>query len=195
MKSGRIAIGLLIILAFAIMFMIKTTTLPNVYAATYANQSTTASVTVNGFVSVTLQNTPINFPALDPGTNNTPATANQGNPLIVRVDNATTVAVMGYLNGSVFTDGGSNSFTVGNMTLNITGNATILNTSCSGSNRCSYTLNASWVFNETAPLGTGHKGESFWHYISIPQVQAPAGYSSNVRVCVMQVSATPTACS
>lgn len=192
MNSGRITIGLLIILAFSIMFMVKTTTLPNAYAATNANQSTTASVTVNGFVSTTLYNTPINFPAVDPGANDTQATALQGAPLSIQVDNATTVDVMGYLNGSIF-NSTAGTFTVGNMSMNMTGNATIFNTSCTTS-RCRYTTNPSWIFNETAPAGTGHKSERLWHHLDVPTAQAPGGYASNVRICVMQISATPTAC-
>jgi biopolymer transport protein ExbD len=185
MNSGRIAIGLLIILAFAIMLMVKTTTLPNAYAASNSNQSTTASVTVNGFVSITLTGGTITFGNLDPGVNDSRAT---NAPLLVRVDNATNVPVMGYINGSVFTDGGSNSFVVGNMKLNITGNSTAINASCNTA-RCSYTLTPSWVFNETAPLGTGHKGEYFWNYISVPEGQAPTTYNANVRICGQQTGA------
>jgi hypothetical protein len=184
MKSGRIAIGLLIILAFAIMFMVKTTTLPNAYAATNANQSTTASVTVNGFVSITLVGGAVTFGALDAGANDSSAT---NAPLIVQVDNATNVPVSCFMNGSNFSGGGY-QFDVSQMKLNITGNSSNVNASC-GTARCSYSRFPALAFNETAPAGTGNKGEYFWHYVSVPSGQSAATYSANIRVCAQQTGA------
>jgi hypothetical protein len=184
MNSGRIALSILFILALAVMLMLKTTTMPSGYAATSQNQSTTASVTVNGFVSATLFKTPITFPSLDPGVNNTPASNNN---MTIQIDGSTNTGTMIYLNGSDFVYT-SYSFKLANMSYNVTASATgTANTSCT-TTRCRYGTVPTWFFNETA--ASLPKNNTVGDYIDIPTSQTPGAYSGNVRICVQQQDST-----
>jgi len=183
MNSGRIAIGFIIIMALAGMMFLRTSVTPSGYAATSAINTTTASVTVNGVVEVTIQNAPVTFPATDPGTTGTAAT---NNPMNISFGPNTNVKVETFLNGSNFTATGG-SFDVKNMSFNVTVSATgTANTSCSTA-RCRYNVTAYWVLNESAPLGTA-KNASIFHYIDIPAGQTPDSYSANIRVCTKQMA-------
>ena len=186
MKSGRIAIGLVIILALAVMFLAKTATLPSAYAATNENESTTATVTVNGFVSITLFNVSISFPNMDPGQNATGAT---NNAQTIQVDPSTNVDVMIYVNGSAFSGSGY-SFGVGNMSLNISNTTGTVKTNAScHTSRCRYQPAPIWLYNETASPGVG-RNDSVAHFIDIPTGQQPTSYTAGVRICAQQTSAT-----
>ena len=167
------------------MLVFKTTMMPTVYAANNMTNATSASVTVNGFVDVTIQNAPVTFGPLNPGT---VGTAANNSPMNITYTILTNVPVETYLNGSVFTDGGTNSFLVGNLSFNVTVSATgLANGSCNTS-RCRYTLTPMFVFNETAPSGGLPKNASVYHYIDIPSGQAPAAYTAQLRVCTEQLS-------
>lgn len=185
MNSGRIAIGFVIIVMLAGMLTLKTVTMPSAFAATNENESTTASVTVNGFVSITLFNGSITFPNVDPDSSDTPAT---NNPMVVQIDPATNVDVMAYINGSNFISG-AYSFNIPNMSVNATLTGTATGNASYVDSRGLYGTVPSWVFNETSPAGAG-KNETMGHYISVPAAQTPAAYVANVRICVQQTSAT-----
>jgi hypothetical protein len=181
MNSGRIAIGLMIIIVLASMMMLRTATMPSAYAATNDNETTTATVTVNGFVSTTMFNTPIAFPNVDPNSVQTPATTQP----ILQIDGVTNVGVRTYVNATNFTGAGA-YFAMGNLTMNVTVTGTgVANTSCDTS-RCNYRAAMIFVFNETAPLGTA-KNTTLAHYISVPAGQTPTSYTSNVKWCTEQI--------
>jgi hypothetical protein len=185
MNSGRIAIGLVIIIALAAMLVFKTSTMPAGYAATSVINATSASVTVNGMVEVLIQNAPVTFGALDPGITNSAAT---NNPMNVTFTGNTNVGVETYLNGSRF-EQGANNFLVPNMSYNVSVSGTgIANTSCSTA-RCRYGTVPAFVFNETAPLSVA-KNASIYHYIDIPSGQAPDTYTGGIRVCTEMVGVT-----
>ena len=185
MNSGRIAIGFVIIVMLAGMLALKTVTMPSAFAATAENESTSASVTVNGFVSVTLFNGSVTFPNVDPGVNQTAA---NNNPMHIQVDPTTNVDVNVYLNGSQFIDGSSNTFEVGNMSLNISVTGTGTGNTSYTDSRGVYQTVPFWLFDETSPAGTG-KNESLYHYISVPAAQTPNAYTAQIRICAQQDSA------
>jgi len=185
MNSGRIAIGLVIIIALAAMLVFKTSTMPAGYAATSVINATSASVTVNGVVDVLLQNAPVTFGSLDSGIANSAAT---NNPLNVTFTGNTNVNVETYINGSNFT-ATAGFFAIGNMSYNVTNSSTgYANTTCSTA-RCRYTIAPRFVFNETAPLGVP-KNASIYHYIDVPSGQAPDTYTGSIRVCTEMIGVT-----
>jgi hypothetical protein len=185
MKSGKITVGLIAIAAL-IVGSIGLFGMSSAYAVTTESESTTAAVTVNGLVSITMFNVPINFPAVDPGVSFTAANATKGFPMIVQVDNVTNVDVDVFINGSDFAKGGDN-FGVGNLSFNVTGSASgTANTSCSALHSCIYQKTRTWVFNETARLGTA-ANSTISHWISVPGAQAPGAYTNNVEICAKQV--------
>mgnify|MGYP001375858731 CR=1 FL=1 len=189
MNSGRIAIGFIIIMALAGMMFLRTSVMPSGYAASSVINSTTASVTVNGVVEVTIQNAAIAFGGLDSGISNSAAT---NNPLNISFGANTNVNVKTYINGSATFNATSSSFAIGNMTFNATTSATGgVNASCSTA-RCNYRYAPFFVLNETAPLGTA-KNASIYHYISVPAGQLPGPYTGSVRICTEQDGAS-TAC-
>jgi hypothetical protein len=73
-------------------------------AAGTDTKTTTAAVTVNQFLSVTLSNSPVAFPTMDPGTGPTNATTGSGFPLTVTVDSVSNV------NAKISTKAGAVSF-------------------------------------------------------------------------------------
>ena len=185
MNSGRIAIGLVIIIALAAMLVFKTSMLPAGYAATSVINATSASVTVNGVVDVVLLNAPVAFGGLDSGTTNNPASPT---PMYVNYTGNTNVNVETYINGSNFT-ATAGYFAIGNMSYNVTNSSTgYANTTCSTA-RCRYTLTPRFVFNETAPLGVP-KNASIYHYLNIPSGQAPDTYTGGIRVCTEMIGVT-----
>ncbi len=189
MNSGRIAIGFIIIMALAGMMFLRTSVMPSGYAASSVTNSTTASVTVNGVVEVTIQNAPVAFGGLDAGISNSAAT---NNPMNISFGGNTNVNVKMYINGSATFNGTGSSFAIGNMTFNATTSATGgVNASCLTA-RCNYRYAPFFVLNETAPLGTA-KNASIFHYISVPAGQTPTTYSASIRVCTEQDVAS-TAC-
>ena len=185
MNSGRIAIGFVIILTLAVMMLAETAMMPTGYAATNENETTTAAVTVNGFVSITLFKAPISFPSVDPNTANTPASNNN---FTIQIDETTNAPTMVFLNGSQFVYTSYN-FNVANMSLNVTGSGTATaNSSCSGTLRCRYSIVPFWLLNDTA--ASLPKNNTVGHYIDIPTSQTPGAYQANVRVCAQQQAAT-----
>ena len=185
MNSGRIAIGLVIIIALVAMLVFKTSTMPAGYAATSVINATSASVTVNGVVEVLLQNAPVTFGSLDSGTTNNLAT---NNPLNVTFTGNTNVNIETYINGSNFT-ATAGYFAIGNMSYNVTNSSTgYANTTCSTA-RCRYATQPRFVFNETAPLGVP-KNASIYHYLNIPSGQAPDTYTGGIRVCTEMIGVT-----
>jgi len=186
MNSGRIAIGLVIIIALAAMLVFKTSTMPAGYAATSNVSATTASVTVNGVVEVVLLNAPVTFGSTDPNTFGTAAT---NNPMYVNYTQNTNVNIETYLNSSANFIGSGNYFNASNMSYNVTNSSTgYANTTCWGA-RCRYTTTPRFVFNETAPLGTA-KNASVYHYVDVPIGQVPATYQVSIRVCTEMIGVT-----
>jgi len=188
MNSGRITLGFLLIVLVAMGLFFGLAKMPSAYAATNANVTTYASVLVNGFVSVTLFQVPILFPAMDPGANNTPANASNGWPMIFQVDGTTNTACQIYLNATNFNiSAGGYFFGVTNLSFNVTKSATATaNASCATPTYpCRYDLIPSFLLNETARLGAS-ANSSVYNWISIPSAQVPGVYTNNVRVCVNQ---------
>ena len=186
MNSGRIAIGLVFIIALAAMLVFKTTMMPTVYAANNMTNATTASVTVNGVVEVVLLNAPVAFGSTDPNTVGKVAT---NNPMYVNYTQNTNVDIETYLNSSANFLSGVNLFNASNMSYNVTNSTTgFANTTCY-SGRCRYSTQPRFVFNETAPLGTS-KNASVYHYIDIPIGQVPATYQVSIRVCTEMIGVT-----
>ena len=185
MISGKITVSLVIIAAL-IVGAIGIFGMSSAYAATAESESTTSAVTVNGLVSITMFNVPINFPAVDPGASFTAANATKGFPMIIQVDNVTNVPVDVYVNGTDFVKGGDN-FGIGNLSFNVSGSASaVANSTCSALHSCIYSNTRLWVFNETARLGTS-ANSSISHWISVPGAQAPGSYSNFVEICAKQV--------
>ncbi|MCW1297988.1 MAG: hypothetical protein OH333_04295 [Candidatus Parvarchaeota archaeon] len=136
------------------------------------NQTTSASVTVNEYISATLSNIPIDFGSLDPGTTNQPAT---NNPLLVQVGAETNVEYNITLNGTTNFVSGGNSFSVGNLSYNTTEITT----------PTPYELNVekNAYTNEPCPCGT-QADRNVWHYISVPAGQVAGAYSANIKITV-----------
>jgi hypothetical protein len=138
------------------------------------NQTTSASVTVNQYISATLSNIPINFGSLDPGTSNQAAT---NNPLKITVGAETNVQYNITLNGTTNFVSGGNSFSIGNLTFNSTEVPTLT----------SYELNVekNAYTNEPCPCGTAAEND-VWHYISVPVGQVAGSYSADIKITVKQ---------
>ena len=194
MSSGRITLGFLLIVLVAMGLFFGLAKVPSAYAVTNANQTTSAQVIVNGFISVTLFQVPIYFSALDPGTSNQLANATGGAPIIIQIDGTTNVASEIYVNATNFnmTPTGGYFFTAPNMSFNVSKSATATaNTTCAPGGAtpapCKYGIPTAWLFNETARLGAG-ANSSVYNWISVPSAQAAGTYTNNLRVCVNQAS-------
>ena len=186
MNGGRITLGFLLIVLVAMGLFFGLAKVPSAYAATWANQTTSAQVIVNGFVSVTLFQVPIYFSALDPGTSNQAANATGGWPMIVQVDGTTNVGCQVYLNATNFVSSG-NTLNVPNMSFNVTNSSTaIANVTCATPTYpCKYGLLPSLILNESARVGVA-ANSSVSNWITVPSGQAAGTYADNVRVCVHQ---------
>ncbi|RLG17447.1 hypothetical protein DRN62_01150 [Nanoarchaeota archaeon] len=141
--------------------------------------STNASVTVKEFISVTLQEGyPINFPELNPGTSNQPASTNPSNLTIGAETNVgynITINATSNFVGSGTAAG--HSFLIGNMSFNST-NITTLTPLQLNVDKKAY----EW---QDCPCGTEHN-RSIWYYISVPAGQIAGPYQANITIKVVK---------
>jgi len=136
-------------------------------------QSKTASVTVNTYISATVTDAGaagINFGSLDPGATNQPEAAQNGAGAVnVTVAAETNVACKIGIKGSGdFSDGGTNTFALGQAKWdsdNAVAGATAMSTSYAQ------------IGTDTTP-GTA-RSQEIWHWISIPAGQVAAAYTTN----------------
>ncbi|GBE17600.1 hypothetical protein BMS3Abin16_00184 [archaeon BMS3Abin16] len=138
-------------------------------------QATTASVTVNEYISVTLAGVPIAFGSLNPGVTDSAATSN---PTTITVDSVTNVATNISLNGSIFT--GPTTFGVGNLSFANDTTSTQTDMTTVFSSGLPY---SNWV-NIPAPGGGASETRNAYFWIDIPSGQTAGGYSSDVFVRV-----------
>jgi len=139
-------------------------------------QATTATVTVNEYISVTLANVPIAFGNLNPGVTDSAATAN---PTTITVDSITNVNTNISLNGSDFT--GPGTIGVGNLSYSngsVAATATDMVTAFSSGPPYS-----DWV-DIPAPGGGSAETRNAYFWIDIPSGQTSGGYTSDVFVRV-----------
>jgi len=187
MNSGRIALGFLITAVIVITMFFGVAKLPAAYAATNSNGTTTAQVIVNGLVSITLTNVPIQFTAMDPGTADVAANSTGGWPMGIQDDGATNAGVDVFMNGSQFVSG-ANNFGIGMMHFNVSNSSTgfVKNVTCwNPTHPCNYTLTTIAIFNETARLGNATI-TNISNWITVPIGQAPGTYANAVKVCAQQ---------
>jgi hypothetical protein len=187
MNSGRVALGIIIILAFTVMGLFFTAAkMPNSYAATVGNRTTTAQVIVNGFVSITIQNVPVYFTQLDPGTTNQLANATGGAPLYVSVDGVTNVVTKVLINASTFVSAALTMLSP-NMSWNVSKSASATaNATCAADSApCKYSIERALAFTETARSGVG-ANSSIYNWISVPAIQDPGTYIGNLDIYATQ---------
>ena len=134
-------------------------------ALPHASQSTTATVTVNEFISLTLLNVPIDFGTMNPGEVNKEDT----NPLTARIGAETNVNVNIYTkaNDTLFKSE-TNSFPIGNMQWAITSGFVSPH---------DYTTVDNLVITGTA----GHD-YLIYHRIHIPLAQQQGFYSVGITI-------------
>jgi hypothetical protein len=141
--------------------------------------ATTASVTVNKYISVTLSNVPIQFGSVDAGSTNNPATVGNGYPMTIQIDSVTNVNTNISVNGSDFS--GPGTFGVGNLSFsNSSSVSTATNMQSVFSSGPPY---SNWV-NIVAPAGGAAKTADAYFWVSIPSGQIAGSYSSTVYVRV-----------
>ncbi len=158
-KILSILTGFLIVAMFGIVF-----------AAT--QQTTTATATVNEFLSVTLTNVPVTFPAMDPGTTKNASVGN-GFPLTSTIGNETNV------NANVTTKANQTSFG------SPSGSFAVGNMSWSGSSSGSYTAYS----NSTATVCSGKTaGQAcdIFHRLSIPAAQLADTYNIGITISALK---------
>jgi hypothetical protein len=172
MKITHLLIGLFL-LASILVIAVKPA---SVFAVTVNETNATASVTVNSAVDVSLTNTTIDFGSLDPGATNT---ANTYNPLRVTVNTNTNTQTNLSMKGTGdFSDGGSNSFGLGNLTYN--------NISSQTGERSMTTAYSSppefgdWI-NIPEPTESAEIRDC-WFWIDIPSGQSAASYTTKVSI-------------
>ena len=154
----------------AMIFLLMTATIGFVSAV---EQSTTASVTVNTFLSVTLSNTPVTFPNMDPGTGPTAATVGNGYPLTATIGSESNV------NANVGTKANAADFT-GPATLAV---SNMEWSSTAGGSYADYTTSNVQVCGNVAKSGTC----SIYHHITIPSLQQAGSYSVGITVTATAV--------
>ncbi len=152
--SGVLALGLALSIAGVVMA---------------ASQSTTASVSVSQFLSITLSNTPVDFGNMNPGEGPINANTNQGYPLIVTVGNESNIdaSISARANNPVFASG-SDTFPVSRMEWSSTGAGSWTAYSTSDATVC-------------APVSPGGSC-NIYHRISIPPGQAAGSYSVGITI-------------
>jgi len=187
MKSGRIALGIILIIVFLGLMASVMRMSTSYAAATTEQENTSAQVIVNGAVSITLYGIPIYFSSMDPGTTDMAANATGGFPVNVSIDGATNVLVNVYLNASDFI---ASPYTLmsENMSYNVSAPGTAnANTTCVAAGSCKYGQLWAWSFNESARLGTS-RNTSIYNWITIPITQGPGTYTNSVHICASQTT-------
>jgi|GEM_PF-1180534 len=146
---------------------------------TFQTASTNASVTVNEFISVTLkEGYPINFPNLNPGTTNQPASTNPSNLTIGAETNVCYNITINATSNFVRTDQATGDFfLIGNMSFNST-NITTLTPLQLNVEKIAY----EW---QPCPCGTQHD-RNISYYVSVPAGQIAGTYQANITIKVMK---------
>ena len=140
-----------------------------VVPASAATSGKTASVTVNTYVSVTLTDNGaagLDFGSLDPGVVQQDEAANPSASIVIAAGAENNADTDINVYGVDFSDGGTNSFAITNAywhTSDVPASSTTMKVV--GSKDTVGTLSAS-------------ESVSIWHYISIPNAQAAASYTS-----------------
>lgn len=131
-------------------------------------KATTATVSVNEWLSVTLSNVPIQFPSMNPGTISN-ATVGSGFPLNATIGSESNVNanVSTKADGANFTSG-SKTFAVGNMSWSAT----------EGGAYIAYSITDAKVCAGVSPGGTCNA----YHRLTVPSAQAAGNYSVGVTV-------------
>ncbi|MBI2452371.1 hypothetical protein HYV50_04835 [Candidatus Pacearchaeota archaeon] len=141
-----------------------------VFAAT--SQSTTASVSVNEFLSVTLSNAPINFPNMDPGQTSNASVGN-GFPLTATIGSETNVNV------NVTTKADQTNFISGSNNLSVSNMEWSTNSSFPGTD---YSTSAATVCKGISASSTCN----IYHQLNVPSGQAAGAYTVGVTVSALK---------
>jgi hypothetical protein len=152
----------------------------NYFYSNYTDFSRSFNYTVYAIVSITLFDAPINYSNTDPGTI-VQATSGMGFPMIVRVDNLTTVNV------DVYVRSNETNMTGAGTPIPVT-NMIFANNSGGVGNR---TLNTSFQPLETLitpnTSGTGKNVSAYW-WLNVPDFTTPGEYSNSIIVFCNQSS-------
>ena len=175
MNKENIVLYSSIVLILAGVWMISSSLQGAITAFAVSNGTqTTASVTVNEFISLTLQEGfPISFGSLNPGATNASATTNPSN---ITIGGETNVDYNITLNATsdFHSDTAGVDFSIGNMsfyTTNVSQTDFQLNTEL-----------AAYEYPQTCPCGTT-VNKSIWFFISIPAGQKAANdYQANLTI-------------
>lgn len=136
---------------------------------------TTATVTVNTFLSVTLNDAPITFPSMDPGTGPTSADSGNGFPLTATIGSESNVdANVGTKADNVDFISGSDTFVVSNMEWAIDSVFTL---------PFDYTTSDASV---CSPVSAGDDCNIF-HRLTIPNAQAAGTYNVAITITATQI--------
>lgn len=147
--------------------------------AVEVEQATTASVTVNEYISVTLSNAPILFGSLNPGVVDQTANVGNGYPMTVQVDSVTNVVTNLSLRGTDFT--GAGTFGVGNLSFsNSSSAATATDMATTYAGPAIYS-NFDAI---PAPLGGPAQTRDVYFWIDVPSGQTAGAYASDVYINV-----------
>lgn len=179
LKAGGLAAAIILIVAALLAIS------PMSLAADNATSGTTASVSINETVSISLANTPIQFGNLDAGVNQQPAQAGNGYPLQITVKDTTNVDVNVTLNGSDFDDGGGNTFGITNLTYS--------NTSTTPSKTNASATYPAPTYSDWTNIQTAGSDQSvnsyFW--VNVPKNQTAGTYTADVNVKVYKYGTAP----
>ncbi|MBU1204725.1 MAG: hypothetical protein KKE93_02335 [Nanoarchaeota archaeon] len=141
-----------------------------------AEQATTATVTVDAFLSVTFTNYPVTFPNMNPGTTQN-AGASNGYPLTVTIDSVSNVnaIVKTKADAANFlgTTNASLTFPVSNMEWSIT----------AGGTYADYLTTDATVCASVAPTSACN----IYHKLTIPSAQKAGSYSVGITITATQV--------
>ncbi|MFQ5531339.1 MAG: hypothetical protein ACE5ES_01860 [Candidatus Nanoarchaeia archaeon] len=138
-------------------------------------QSTTASVTVNEFLSVTLSNAPVTFSSMDPGETQNASVGN-GFPLNATIGSETNVNtnVTTETNQTNFASG-SNTFSVSNMVWE----DVVFNSTETGT---AYSTSPATVCSGLSANGNC----GIYHQVSVPSAQAAGTYNVGITVSAIK---------
>jgi spore coat protein CotH len=166
------------------------------FAASFEEASTSSSVTINSYVDITLSQVPVKFGSIDPGTTETQAddgssndydsdTQIDGFPMRITVESTTNEDVDIHLKGDDWSDGGTNSFGIGNVTID--DDSTLNEGTETGLAEDSLTTayggaNTGYFEDITAPSGGPAVNKDLYFWLDVPSAQAAGAYSTTIYV-------------
>lgn len=133
---------------------------------------TTAGVSVNEFLSVTLSNAPVTFPAMDPGTGPTNATTGTGNPLTATIGSESNIYAQVKTSADALNFVGTGSFSV-----------SFMEWSADTQNYANYTTGDVQVCTTVAPGSAC----DIYHRLTIPGATPAGAYSVDITITVTNV--------